>query len=173
MDFSKLPSILTPDLGLLFWMLLIFVVIFFFLSKFAFPVIVGMVDERKKYIDESLQKAHEASQRLENIKLEGEAIIQEARAKQAELLKEAAATRDSLIQNAQQKAREESARLLEEAKAEIESEKQAAINDIKSQVAALSVEIAEKVLRSKLSDDKAQMDLIDNMLDEVSSFREK
>ena len=103
----------------------------------------------------------------------GEAIIQEARAKQAELLKEAAATRDSLIQNAQQKAREESARLLEEAKAEIESEKQAAINDIKSQVAALSVEIAEKVLRSKLSDDKAQMDLIDNMLDEVSSFREK
>lgn len=173
MDLSNLPSILTPDLGLLFWMLLAFLVVFFVLAKFGFPAIIGMVERRKSYIDESLRKAHEASVRLENIKQEGEAILQEARIKQANLLKEAAATRDSIVEKAQEKAREEGARLISEARAEIESEKQAAISDIRKQVASLSVEIAEKVLRSKLADDKAQMDLIDRMLDEVSSSDKK
>ena len=169
MDFTKLPSILTPDLGLLFWMLLAFLVVFFVLAKYGFPAIINMVDERKRYIDESLHKAHEASERLENIKQEGEAILQEAREKQAQMLKEAAETRDAIVENAQEKAREEGARLLTEAKAEIEQQKQAAIADIRQQVATLSVEIAEKVLKQNLKDDKAQMDLIDRMLDDVSS----
>ena len=169
MDFSKLPAILTPDLGLLFWMLLAFAVVFFVLAKYGFPAIVNMVDERKKYIDESLQKAHEASERLENIKQEGEAILQEARDRQAQILKEAAETRDAIVEQAQQKAREEGARLLGDAKVAIEQEKRAAIADIRQQVAQLSVEIAEKVLRQNLKDDKAQMDLIDRMLDEVST----
>ena len=112
MDFSKLPAILTPDLGLLFWMLLAFAVVFFVLAKYGFPAITGMVEERKKYIDESLKKAHEASERLENIKQEGEAILQEARDRQAQILKEAAETRDAIVEQAQQKAREEGARLL-------------------------------------------------------------
>ncbi len=111
MDFSKLPAILTPDLGLLFWMLLAFAVVFFVLAKYGFPAITGMVEERKKYIDESLKKAHEASERLENIKQEGEAILQEARDRQAQILKEAAETRDAIVEQAQQKAREEGARL--------------------------------------------------------------
>ena len=68
MDFSKLPSILTPDLGLLFWMLLAFLVVFFVLARYGFPAIVNMVDKRNQYINESLRKAHEASERLENIK---------------------------------------------------------------------------------------------------------
>lgn len=169
MDFTKLPSILTPDLGLLFWMLLAFLVVFFVLAKYGFPAIVNMVDERKKYIDDSLRKAHEASERLENIKQEGEAILQEAREKQAQMLKEAAETRDAIVENAQEKAREECARLLTEAKAEIEQQKQAAIADIRKQVATLSVEIAEKVLREKLQSDQAQMDLIDRMLDDVAA----
>ena len=169
MDFTKLPSILTPDLGLLFWMLLAFLVVFFVLAKYGFPAIVNMVDERKKYIDDSLRKAHEASERLENIKQEGEAILQEAREKQAQMLKEAAETRDAIVENAQEKAREEGARLLTEAKAEIEQQKQAAIADIRKQVATLSVEIAEKVLREKLRSDQAQMDLIDRMLDDVAA----
>ena len=167
MDFSKLPAILTPDLGLLFWMLLAFAVVFFVLAKYGFPAITGMVEERKKYIDESLKKAHEASERLENIKQEGEAILQEARDRQAQILKEAAETRDAIVEQAQQKAREEGARLLGDAKTAIEQEKRAAIADIRQQVAALSVEIAEKVLRQNLKDDKAQMDLIERMLDEV------
>jgi|SRR5574344_792827 F-type H+-transporting ATPase subunit b len=169
MDFSKLPAILTPDLGLLFWMLLAFIVIFFCLAKFGFPAITTMVEERKKYIDESLLKAHQASERLENIKQEGEVILQEARERQAQILKEAAETRDAIIEQAQQKAREEGARLMDDARVAIEQEKRAAIADIRQQVAVLSVEIAEKVIRQQLKDDKAQMDLIDRMLDEVST----
>ena len=168
MDFTKLPSILTPDLGLLFWMLIAFLVVFFVLAKYGFPAIINMVDERKRYIDESLQKAHEASERLENIKQEGEAILQEAREKQAQILKEAAETRDAIVEKAQDKAREEGNRLINEAKAEIEQQKQAAIADIRNQVATLSVEIAEKVLKEHLKDNKAQMDLIDRMLDDVT-----
>lgn len=173
MDSLNLPSILTPDLGLLFWMTLAFLVVFFVLSKFGFPAIVNMVEKRKIYIDESLQKAHEASERLTNIKEEGEAILLEARQKQADILKEAAATRDAIVEQAQQKAREEGSRLISEARAEIDSEKQAALDAIRNQVAVLSVGIAEKVVRGKLADDKAQMDLIDRMLDEVSSSDNK
>lgn len=169
----NLPAILTPDLGLLFWMALAFLVVFGVLAKFGFPAIINMVDERKQYIDDSLRKAHEANEKLANIQKEGESILQEAREKQAQILKEATATRDAIVEKAQDKAREECARLLNEAKAEIENEKQAAISDIRRQVAALSVEIAEKVLRDKLSTDKAQMDLIDRMLDDVSSSDKK
>lgn len=165
----NLPAILTPDLGLLFWMAIAFLVVFGVLAKFGFPAIIKMVDERKQYIDDSLRKAHEANEKLANIQKDGESILQEARERQAQILKEATATRDAIVEKAQEKAREEGARLLSEAKAEIESEKQAAISDIRRQVATLSVEIAEKVLREKLSTDKAQMDLIDRMLDDVSS----
>lgn len=98
----------------------------------------------------------------------GESILQEAREKQAQILKEAAETRDAIVEKAQVKAREEGARLLNDAKAEIEQEKKAAIADIRKQVAALSVEIAEKVLRQNLQSDKAQMELIDRMLDDVN-----
>ena len=169
MDFSTLPSILTPDLGLLFWMLLAFLLVFFLLSKFGFPAIIGMVEKRKKYIDESLSKAQKAAAQLENIKQESESMLQEARGKQAAILKEAAATREAIVAQAQEKAREERARIINDAKAEIESQKQAAISEIRQQVAALSVEISEKVLRQKLNTDKAQMDYINQMLDEVTA----
>ena len=169
MDFTKLPSILTPDPGLLFWMLLAFLVVFWVLAKYGFPAIINMVDERNKYIDESLRKAHEAQERLANIEKEGESILQEAREKQAQILKEAAQTRDTIVEKAQEKARAEGARLMDEAKTAIEQEKKAAIADIRKQVAELSVDIAEKVLRKNLKDDKSQMDLIDRMLDDVSA----
>jgi len=164
---SNLPSILTPDLGLLFWMLLAFLVVFGVLAKWGFPAIIGMVENRKKYIDDSLRKAHEASERLENIKQEGEALLQEAREKQAQIMNEAASTRDAIVEKAQAKAREEGARLLDEAKKQIESEKQNAIRDIRAQVATLSVEIAEKILREKLSTETGQSKLVDKLLDEV------
>jgi len=150
-------------------MTVVFLVVLFILWKWGFPVIVKMVDERKAFIDESLKKAHEANERLANIQKEGESILQEAREKQAQILKEAAETRDAIVEKAQDKARSEGARLLEEAKAAIEQEKKAAIADIRQQVATLSVEIAEKVLRENLKDDKSQMDLIDRMLDDVSA----
>ena len=162
-------SLITPDFGLFFWMTVVFLVVLFVLWKWGFPVIVKMVDERKAFIDESLKKAHEANERLANIQKEGESILQEARAKQAQILKEAAETRDAIVEKAQDKARAEGARMLEEARVAIEQEKKAAIADIRQQVATLSVEIAEKVLRQNLKDDKAQMDLIDRMLDDVSA----
>lgn len=166
-------SLITPDFGLLFWMAIVFLVVLGILWKFGFPVIVKMVNNRKAYIDESLRKAHEANEKLANIKAESEAILREAREKQAQILKEAAATRDAIVEKAQDKAHEEGNRLLSEAKIEIENQKRAAISDIRKQVATLSVEIAEKVLREKLGGDKAQMDLIDRMLDEISSANKK
>ena len=149
-------DLLIPSTGLLFWMSLTFLVVLFILWKFGFPVITGMVAERKAFIDDSLRKAHEANEKLANIQKEGESILQEAREKQAQILKEAAA-------------RVEGARLLDDARAAIEQEKKAAIADIRKQVATLSVEIAEKVLRQNLQGDKAQMDLINRMLDDVSA----
>ena len=150
-------------------MTVVFLVVLFILWKWGFPVIVKMVDERKAFIDESLRKAHEANERLANIQKEGESILQEAREKQAQILKEAAETRDAIVEKAQDKAKAEGARLLEEARAAIEQEKKAAIADIRQQVATLSVEIAEKILKENLKGDKAQMDLIDRMLDDVST----
>jgi F-type H+-transporting ATPase subunit b len=172
MDFTQLPAILTPDIGLLFWMLLAFLVVFICLAKWGFPAITGMVEERNRFIDESLRKAHEAEERLANIQQEGESILQEAREKQAQILKEAAETRDAIVANAQEKAKAEGARLLDDAKQTIEQEKKAAIADIRKQVAILSVEIAEKVLKQNLKDNQSQMDLIDRMLDEVSSVKQ-
>ena len=162
-------DLLIPSIGLLFWMSLTFLVVLFILWKWGFPVIVNMVTERKAFIDDSLRNAREANEKLANIQKEGESILQEAREKQAQILKEAADTRDAIVEKAQEKARAEGARLLEDARVAIEQEKKAAIADIRKQVATLSVEIAEKVLRENLKDDQAQMDLIDRMLDEVSS----
>ena len=162
-------DLLIPSTGLLFWMALTFLVVLFILWKFGFPVITEMVSERKAFIDDSLRKAHEANERLANLQKEGESILQEAREKQTQILKEAAETHEAIVEKAQEKAREEGARMINDAKAEIEQEKKAAIADIRKQVAELSVEIAEKVLRQNLKDDKAQMDLIDRMLNDVSS----
>ncbi len=161
-------DLLIPSSGLLFWMTITFFVVLFILWKWGFPAITNMVKERNAFIDESLQKAHEANDRLANIQQEGESILQEARSEQARLLKEAADTRDAIVGKAQDKAKAEGARLISEAKAEAENERQNAMNNIRSQVAVLSVQIAEKVLREKLSTEKAQMDFIDRLLDEVS-----
>lgn len=162
-------SLLLPDSGLLFWMTIVFLVVFFILWRWGFPSIIKMVNERKNYIDESLAKAEEANLRLANIQKQGEELLMEAREKQAQILREASQTRDSIVEQAQEKAHEESARILSEAKAEIESQKQAAIRDIRSQVAELSVQITEKILRKQLTTSAEQAQLIDSLLDEVAS----
>ena len=162
-------DLLIPSTGLLFWMSLTFFVVLFILWKFGFPVITNMVKERQAFINDSLRKAHEANERLANIQKEGESILQDAREKQAQILKEAAETREAIVEQAQEKSRQEGARLLEDARVAIEQEKKGAIADIRKQVATLSVEIAEKVLRANLKDDASQMALIDRMLDDVST----
>ena len=162
-------DLLIPDSGLLFWMTLVFVIVFLILWKWGFPSIVKMVNDRKAYIDGSLKKAREANEKLANIQKEGELLLQQAREQQSKILKEASDTRDAIVEKAQDKARDEGARIISDAKAEIQNEKQAAIRDIRNQVAELSVQIAEKILRQKLSGDKEQNEMIDRLLDEVSS----
>ena len=152
-------DLITPDFGLLFWMTVVFLIVFFILWKWGFPVIVKMVNDRKEFIDESLRKAREANERLANIKTESESILQEAREKQALILKEASETRNAIVEKAKENARAEGARLLSEAKA---------IRDIRAQVAELSVQIAGKVLHKELQSDKKQMELIEKLLDEIS-----
>lgn len=157
-----------PSTGLLFWMTIVFLVVLCIVGRFGFPAITNMVKERKAFIDDSLRKAHEANEKLANIQKEGESILQEAREKQAAILKEATDTREAIIAKAQEKAKEESARIVNDAKAEIANEKQQAIREIRAQVAELSVKIAERIVREKLSDDDKQMELIDKLLDEVT-----
>ena len=164
---GNLPSILTPDFGLLFWMLVSFLVVFLLLAKFGFPAIVKAVEERKNFIDESLKKAHEANEKLAGIQVESEKILREAREKQAQIIKEAMATRDGIIQDARDKAQLEGRGLLEEAKKQIEAEKEVALRDIRAQVAELSVQIAEKVIRRELQHDTEQEKFIERMLEEV------
>lgn len=137
-------DLLIPDSGLLFWMTIVFIIVFLILWKWGFPVIVKMVNDRKEYIDGSLKKAREANEKLANIQKEGELLLQQAREQQAKILKDASATRDAIVEKAQDKARDEGARIIADAKTEIQNEKQAAIRDIRNQVAELSVQIAEK-----------------------------
>lgn len=162
-----MPSILTPDFGLLFWMLVSFLVVFFLLAKYGFPAILGAVEERKNFIDESLKNAREANEKLAGVKAESEKLLREAREKQAQIIKEAMATRDSIVAEARDKAQAEGRQLLEEAKKQIDAEKDNALRDIRSQVADLSVQIAEKVIRRQLSGDGEQEKYIERMLEDV------
>ena len=161
-------SLITPDFGLFFWMAIVFFIVLAILWKWGFPTIVNMVNSWKEFIDDSLRKAHEANERLANIQKEGEAMLQNAREKQAQILKDAAETRDEIVVKAQEKATNEGSRLLNEAKAEIEVEKQNAIRDIRTQVAEISVQVAEKIVREKLSSDESQMELINKLLNDIS-----
>ena len=168
---QNLPSILSPDLGLLFWMLLAFVIVFLVLKKYGFPVIIKMVEDRKNFIDESLRNAREANEKLANIQSESEALLKQAREQQAQILKEAMATRDNIIKEAREKAQPEGLKILDEAKAQISSEKENALRDIRSTVADLSVQIAEKVMRRQLDQDAEQEKFIERMLDEITQSK--
>lgn len=161
-------DLLIPSTGLLFWMTIVFLIVLAVLWKWGFPAITKMVKERKDYIDDSLRKAHEANEKLANIQKEGESILQEAREKQAAVLKEATATRDAIIAKAENQAKDRGVQLINDAKAEIEQEKQQAIREIRGQVAELSVKIAEKIIKQQLATDDKQMELINKILDEVA-----
>lgn len=162
-----MPSFLTPDLGLLFWMFLAFVIVFGVLAKFGFPVITKMVEDRKKYIDESLQNARIANEKLSRVKIESEKLIQEAREQQDRILKEAMATHQSIISEAKSKALVESNKLLENAKKQIQVEKENALREIRAQVADLSVNVAEKILLRKLDKTAEQDQFVERLVDEA------
>ena len=160
-------SLLLPDSGLIFWMLLSFGIVFAVLAKYGFPVIIKMVEGRKTYIDESLEVAREANAQLSRLKEEGEAIVAAANKEQGRTMKEAMQEREKIIYEARKQAEIAAQKELDEVKRQIQIEKEEAIRDIRRQVALLSVDIAEKVIRKNLADKQEQMGMIDRMLDEV------
>lgn len=164
-------SLLTPDAGLLFWMLISFGAVFFILAKYGFPVIVKMVEERRAYIQQSLDAAKAANVKLEELKRESDAIIASARAEQAKILHEANVFRESILSSAKEEAGKLTSKLIEDAKKEIEREREKSMKMIRNQVADLSVDIAGKVIRRELEADDAHMDLIEKYIKETTSIK--
>ena len=161
-------SLITPDFGLLFWMVVIFGIVFFLLAKFGFPVITKAVQTRSDHIADSLKAADEAQARLAGLAQEQARMIEETRLEQSRILKEASESRERIIAQAKEEAAAEAAKLLEHAKVEIAAERESAIRDIRRQVAMISVEVAEKIVRKDLEGDDAQQGLIDRMVDEAA-----
>lgn len=160
-------SFLLPETGLLFWMLLAFGVVFFILYKYAFPAILSSIDERKKFIDDALKNAQEANEKLARIEQQGNTLIKAAQEEQARILKEAVSTRDRLLKEAHEKALDESEKIMAETRRLVQQEKEDAIREMRTQVAELSLSIAEKVLRKELSGDERQEAFTREMLDEA------
>lgn len=161
-------NLMLPDSGLIFWMTIIFAIVFFILAKFGFPIITGMVDKRSRRIEDAIVAARKAEESLAGLAQEQERLLAEAKAEQARILAEAAAQRDSMIAQAQEDARTEAGKILAEAKERINEEKEAALRDVRKEVAVMAVTIAEKVVRKEMSTDKGQMELIDRMMDSMS-----
>ena len=162
-------NLITPDTGLLFWMVLIFGIVFFILAKWGFPAITGMVDKRNEHISESLRLADEAPARMSRLAEEQEKLIAETRQEQGRILKEAAQARAEILAQAKEDAKAQTAEMVSKAREQIENERESALRDIRRQVALLSVDVAEKVLRSKLDSSVEQQKLIDRYVDESRS----
>ena len=159
--------LLQPDPGLIFWMLVSFGIVFFILAKFGFPIIVKMVEERKAFIDNSLESAKAANERLAGIHEESERILRKTRDEEIRILKEAQETRSKIIGEAKEQATVEAGKLVTEAKKAIQKEKESAIRDISNRIADLSLDIAEKVLRKNLDNPPAQHELIQKLIEEA------
>lgn len=162
-------NLITPDSGLLFWMVLIFGIVFFILAKWGFPAITGMVDKRNEHIDESLRLADEAQARMSKLAEEQQALIAQTRQEQGRILKEAAQARSEILAQAKADAQAQTAEMVEKAREQIANERETALRDIRRQVALLSVDVAEKVLRERLAADAEQQALIDRYVDESRS----
>ena len=161
-------SLITPDFGLLFWMVLIFGIVFFLLAKFGFPVITGMVDKRRERIEKSIAAAAEAEEKLASLSQEHARMVEQTRLEQGRILQEAAEARDRIVAQAKQQASDEASKILEKAKLEIAAERESALKDIRKQVALLSVNVAEKIVRKDISTEAGQIDLIERLVEEAS-----
>lgn len=161
-------NLITPDAGLLFWMVLIFGIVFFLLAKFGFPVITEMVEKRSRYIGESLKLAQEAEERMKNFAAEQQSMLEETRNEQNKMLREATQTRNKIIEQAKMDALATADKLISKAKIEIAAEKESALKDIRKEMALFSIDIAEKIVRKELKDDKARMQYIDTLINEMS-----
>lgn len=160
-------DLVTPEIGMIFWSTLFFLILLFILGRFAWPAILAAVYARNESIKKALDAAEKARDEMAQLQADNEKILAEAKEERDALMKEARDVKDKIILEAKEKAQEEAKRLLKNARETIQNEKVAAINEMKEQVALLSVDIAEKVLRNKLSDDKAQTELVDKLVDDI------
>ena len=152
---------------------LAFAVVFIVLARYGFPVIVRAIEERKAYIDRSLEEARAAERKLRELDAEGQAVRAAAERERGRILREAAETRDALLAEARRKADEEGARIVAAAREKAEGEREAILQDARHQVALLSIAITEKMLRERLDDEASQTRLAEKMLDEMESRSER
>jgi len=160
-------DLVTPGLGMIVWSTLFFLILLFILGKFAWPAILSAVKARNESIKNALDAADRAKEEMAKLQADNEQILAEAKAERDALMREAKVTKDKLIAEAKEKATEEAAKLVKSARESIQREKTAALNEMKVQMASLSVEIAEKLLRKKLGDPKAQKELVDKLIKEA------
>lgn len=147
---------------------ILFVALIFLLVKFAWKPILNSLNDREEGIKDALDAAEKAKLEMENLQADNERLLKEARAERESMLKEARDMKNKMIEDAKQEARDEANKLIAQAQASIESEKKAAIADLKSQVANLSIDIAEKVVKEELSNKDKQMKLVESMLGEAT-----
>ncbi len=160
-------ELVSPGIGLIFWMTLSFGIVLFILGKFAWKPILKSLHEREDSIDEALNTANKAREDMKQLKFDNEALLKEAKGERDAILHDARDIKDTIIEESKIKANEEANRIIEAAKEAIQHEKLAAITDLKNQVATLSIEIAEKILKEELSDDKRQEEYVQKLIDEV------
>jgi F-type H+-transporting ATPase subunit b len=160
-------QLLTPDLGLLVWTLLAFLVVFFLLKKFAWPAIIKGLSERETNIANSIASAEKIKLEMAQLKNENEALLAKAREERAALLKEAKETKDKMINDAKEEAKIQAGKIISDAQASIQQQKMAALTEIKNQVGKLVIEVSEKVLRRELSNKEVQEGYIKQLAEEA------
>ena len=153
--------------GLFIWQVVIFVGLIFLLKKFAWKPILDAVNEREQGIKNALESAENARNEMQNLQVDNQRILQEARAERDAMLKDAREMKEKMVADAKSEAQEQGQKMIDQAKAAIESEKNAAMADLKAQVATLSLSIAEKVLKDELSNKESQTKLVEKMLGDV------
>ncbi|MDP4277825.1 MAG: F0F1 ATP synthase subunit B [Bacteroidota bacterium] len=160
-------SILSPEPGLLFWMLLTFGIVFFILAKYGFPIIIKSIDKRKAFIAKGIEDAQKAEAQLAQAQQAYDGMIREAQLKRDSILREAAEQKERMLSDARELSLAEGRRLTELAKKDAEAEKQKAIRSFHNEIAFLSVQMSEQILRKKLESNEEQKTLIDRFLDEI------
>ncbi|MCK4853869.1 MAG: F0F1 ATP synthase subunit B [Bacteroidales bacterium] len=159
--------LVTPDIGTIFWMVLMFIILLIILKKFAWKPILNALRYRENSIEEALRSADKVKIEMEKLQADNEKIMAEARKERDRMIKETKKTSEKFLNEAKNKASVESKKIIQSARVQIENEKDAAIDDIRIQVAELSVEIAEKILQETLKDDAAQKELMEKLLKDV------
>ena len=160
-------DLLTPGTGLIIWQLIIFLLLFFLLAKLAWKPILGSLKEREQSIQQALDSAEKAKQEMASLKSDNEKLLKEARLERDSILREARDAANRLHDQAQADAKRNADKIIEDAKAIINSEKQAALRDVKAQVAMFSLDIAERLIKKNLKDDKAQKELVENFIKDL------